>query len=323
MTADGRPAPVRWGILGTGAIARSFTQDLMLDGHEVVAVGARRQESADDFGGRFGIPRRHASYDSLLADEDVDVVYVATLNPLHEEHAVRALSAGKHVLLEKPFAMNALSAEAIFRCADEHGVIVMEAMWSRYLPHLQKLHMLLADGAIGEVRAVSIDISQSLSTDPTNRLNDPTAGGGALYDLGPYALSLMTDIVGEPKEITVAARPAASGVDAQFSLLACSNAGAQGLISVAIDLPGRLDCSVVGTRGRIDIAPAWHRPSELILTTDDRTHRYSPPVVGRGMQYEARALERLLATDDGPAADARALTLSVMRTLDAVRTQLP
>lgn len=315
-------APLRWGILGTGAIARSFAQDMKDNGHRIVAVGARRQASADEFGQRFEIPRTHGSYDALVHDEDVDVVYVATLNPLHEEHAMLALRAGRNVLLEKPFALDVDSAEAIFRCAEENGVLAMEALWTRYLPHMQRLRELLASRAVGDVRAVTIDISQSLSTDPTNRLNDPSAGGGALYDLGPYAFTLVIDTVGAPVRVDAQGRVTSSGVDAQFSALATSASGAQAVVTAAIDLPGRLECSIVGDLGRIDIAAAWHRPSRLTVTTSGGIRRHRPTVTGRGMQYEAAAMERLVATGDGPARDSRDVTLAVLRSMDAVRPQL-
>ena len=141
---------VRWGILGTGGIASAFTADLQLtDSGVAVAVGSRSQDSADRFADAFGIASRHASYESLAADPDVDVIYVATPHPMHHDNAILALRAGKHVLVEKPFTMNAAEAREIVRVARERGLFAMEAMWTRFLPHIAVIRDWLAHGVLG------------------------------------------------------------------------------------------------------------------------------------------------------------------------------
>jgi predicted dehydrogenase len=141
-------SPLQWGIIGTGAIAETFVSDLRLTESGVVsAVGSRSQASADRFADAFGIEGRHPSYESLVADPDVDVVYVATPHPLHRDNAILALRAGKPVLVEKPFAMNAAEAAEIVEVARETGLFAMEAMWTRFLPHIAVVRDWLARGA--------------------------------------------------------------------------------------------------------------------------------------------------------------------------------
>ena len=151
-------SPLRWGILGTGGIAGTFVTDLRLTGSGVAAaVGSRSQGSADRFADKFGIANRHASYELLVADPDVEVIYVATPHPAHHDNAILALRAGKHVLVEKPFTMNAAEAREIVRVAREHGLFAMEAMWTRFLPHVARIRELLEAGAVGRVVTVAAD----------------------------------------------------------------------------------------------------------------------------------------------------------------------
>lgn len=169
---------LRWGILATGGIARSFTQDLLDAGHTVAAVGSRAPGAAQAFATEFGIPRAHGSYEQLAADPEVDVIYVATPHPMHLDAALLAIAAGKHVLVEKPFTLTAAQATRIAAAAATAGVVAMEAMWTRFLPHMVQLRALIAAGAIGDVRTVIADHTQALPTDPSHRLQNPELGGG-------------------------------------------------------------------------------------------------------------------------------------------------
>ena len=160
-------SPVRWGILGTGGIARTFAADLRLTGSGVVAaVGSRSQGPADRFADEFGVPGRHASYESLVADPGVDVVYVATPHPMHRDNAVLALRAGKHVLVEKPFTMNAAEAREVAAEARRRGLFAMEAMWTRFLPHIAVVRDWLAQGALGDIVTVTADHGQWFAEGP-------------------------------------------------------------------------------------------------------------------------------------------------------------
>ena len=198
--------PVRWGILATGGIAHAFAQDLALQpGCEVVAVGSRSRASADAFGDEFGVPHRHASYQDLVNDPDVDVVYVATPHPGHHSAALLAIDAGKAVLVEKPFAMDAAQAREMIDAARERGTFLMEAMWTRFLPHISRVREILAAGTLGDLVYLTAEHGQWFAADPRFRLFAPDLGGGALLDLGIYPVSFASLVLGSP------ARPLTAG----------------------------------------------------------------------------------------------------------------
>lgn len=205
---------LRWGILATGGIATSFASDLRTAGLDLVAVGSRSQGSADAFAAKFDIPHAHGSYEALVTDPDVDIIYVSTPHPMHHAGAKLALENGKHVLVEKSFTLNRAEAEDLQRIAAERGLLAMEAMWTRYLPHMVRIREIIAEGTLGEIRAVSADHTQLITADPTHRLNALELGGGALLDLGIYPISFIWDILGAPTSIQATARLMETGVEA-------------------------------------------------------------------------------------------------------------
>ena len=204
---------LRWGILGTGGIADLFVTDLLSNGFTVAAVGSRSQEGADAFAARHGIARAHASYEALVADDEIDIVYVATPHPHHADNAELVLNAGKHALVEKPFTVNAAEARRVTELAAEKKLVVLEAMWTRWLPHMRRIRELLAAGALGEVRALIADHDQKLPTDPEHRLQNLQLGGGALLDLGIYPVSFAWDVFGAPASVHAISSPTPTGVD--------------------------------------------------------------------------------------------------------------
>jgi predicted dehydrogenase len=316
---------LRWGILGTGNIARSFTSDLNLVGARVQAVGSRRPESAEAFAHEFGAATAHGSYEELVADEEVDAIYVATPHPHHVEHATLALEHGKHVLVEKPFTINAAEAAAVVDLATERGLVVLEAMWTRFLPHMARIRELIAGGALGDVRALIADHDQKLPSDPSHRLQDPALGGGALLDLGIYPVSFAWDLFDEPDRVLAISNPTATGVDAQTSILLGFPGGQQAVIHTMLDGKGPGRAAIIGTDARIEIDPVWYKATSFrVIGSDDAViETYESDVVGRGMHYEAAELERLVA--EGHAVSPRMTsrqTVGVMRTLDAVREQI-
>ena len=184
--------PIRWGILGPGSIAHKFAVGLQaIPAGELVAVGSRDQQRADAFADQYGAPNRHASYEALSTDPDIDAVYVATPHPFHQDNAILCLEAGKAVLCEKPFTINAAEAEAVV--ARANGVFLMEAMWSRYLPIMVQVRQWLDAGAIGEPLMVSADFGFRAGVNPAGRLFNPALGGGALLDIGIYVVSFRGD----------------------------------------------------------------------------------------------------------------------------------
>jgi predicted dehydrogenase len=316
---------LRWGILGTGGIARLFTTDLNLAGFTVAAVGSRTQESADAFAAEHGIPRAHGSYEALVSDPEVDAIYVSTPHPFHAAGALLAIEHGKHVLVEKPFTLNAPEAHSVVDAARERGVVVLEAMWTRWLPHMVRVRELIASGALGEVRALIADHDQKLPVDPSHRLQDPALGGGALLDLGIYPVSFAWDVFGAPSVVHAISSPTATGVDRQTAIILGYPGGEQAVLHTQLDARGPSTAAIVGTEARIEIDPVWYMPTSfsLIDASDTVVERFEQQVPGRGMQLQAEELERLVAA--GVVAgeilppDESA---GIMGTLDEIRRQI-
>jgi predicted dehydrogenase len=325
MSINSPNSELRWGILGTGWIAELFVADLQLTGHNVVAVGSRAQASADRFAGRFAIPRAHASYESLVEDPEVDVVYVATPHPRHHDDASLALRAGKHVLVEKPFTLNARQAREVVDLAAGRGLVVLEAMWTRWLPHMVEVRRLVDDGALGEVRSVLCDHTQLLPSDPGHRLNALELGGGALLDLGVYPISLASDILGNPDQVQAAATLKQTGADAETGMLLRYEGGRFASLYCASTTHGSNRAAIIGTEGSIEIDPVWCTPTSfrLLDSAGEVVSRYDSNVAGRGMQFQADEVERLIAAgelsgDILPLAE----TVAIMATMDQVREQI-
>lgn len=316
---------LRWGILATGGIARLFTRDLLVAGLDVRAVGSRTIHRAAGFAEEFGISRAHGSYEALVSDPDVDIVYIASPHPQHAEHALLALEAGKHVLVEKPFTLNQAEARRVQQAAQRRGLLALEAMWTRYLPHMMRIRALLRDGALGEVRTVFADHTQQLSTDPAHRINALGLGGGALLDLGIYPISFAWDMLGAPESLTSSARYGETGADTEVATIFTHAEGALSTMISSSRAAGPNTAHVVGTAARIDIDRVWYSASSFRLTAADGTvlESFESAIEGRGMQYQAHAAERLVAAGDLAGGELPiAQSVAIMGTLDEVRRQI-
>lgn len=312
-----------WGILATGGIAHAFASDLTREGFRIAAVGSRREDAARAFATEFGIPNAHASYEALVADDSVDVVYVATPHPMHVENALLAIDAGKHVLIEKPVTLNARDAQRIADRASERGVVVMEAMWTRFLPHMVRVRELLASGVLGEVRTVLADHTQALPTNPEHRLQNPDLGGGALLDLGIYPVSFAVDVLGLPQGIRAHASMTATGVDRQTAMIFDYADGRQAVLHTALDTAGPNRAAIIGTEGAIEIDRVFYTPTSF--THYDRSwsvvERFEQPVATRGMHFQAAELESRVA-GAAPTVLPFDESVAIMGLLDEVRSQI-
>ncbi len=316
---------LRWGILATGGIAHAFTNDLTLNGFTVQAVGSRSQESADAFAAEFGIPNAHGSYEALVLDPEVDAVYVSTPHPMHAANARLVIEAGKHVLVEKPFTVNAREAREIADLAAERGVLVLEAMWTRYLPHMVRIREIIAEGTLGEVRTLIADHTQKLSDDPAHRINALELGGGALLDLGIYPISFAWDLFGAPLTIQATATFKDTGADAQIATIFGYGGARVASTLSASDTVGPNTASVLGTEGRIEIDGVWYTPTSFRVVLADGTvpEEFRSEVTGRGMHFQAEAVERLVA-ERNLRGDVLTIdeSIAIMGTLDAIREQI-
>jgi predicted dehydrogenase len=315
---------LRWGVLGTGGIAHAFVSDLALTGSGVVtAVGSRSQAAADRFAAEFGIEARHPSYEALVNDPSVDVIYVATPHPMHRDNAILALRAGKSVLVEKPFAMNAAEARAIVAVAREEGRFAMEAMWTRFLPHVAVVRDWLAQGTLGEIVTVAADHGQWFAEDPGFRLFAPELGGGALLDLGIYPVSFASMVLGTPDRITSLSDPAFTGVDAQTSMLFGYAHGAHAVLSCTLRAKSPTQASIVGTEARIEIAGDFYAPAAVTLTTrDGGSTQVAASHPGRGLRRQADEVARRIGAGEleSPLMPLDE-TISIMETMDTVLAQ--
>ena len=316
--------PLRWGLIGTGGIAATFAADLeMTDSGVVVAVGSRRIDSADRFGDRFGVPNRHASYEALVADPEVDVVYVATPHPFHHANAQLALGAGKPVLVEKAFTMNAAEARDLVATARAAGLFLMEAMWTRFLPHIAQIRGLLDDGILGEIVTVTADHGQWFAKDPEFRMFAPELGGGALLDLGVYPVSFASMVLGAPQRIVSVVSPAFTGVDGQTSMVFEYGTGAQAVLTCTLSAKSPTRAAIVGTEARIEIDGDFYAPTSFsVISRSGEQTRFDAPHEGRGLRHEADEVARCLREGllESPLMPLDE-SVSIMATMDAVLAQ--
>ncbi|MEU6661360.1 Gfo/Idh/MocA family oxidoreductase [Streptomyces sp. NPDC046821] len=328
---------VRWGVLATGGIATSFTENLLgMPDAEVVAVASRSDASAKAFAERFGIPRAYGEWSALAEDEGVDVVYVATPHSAHRAAAGLCLEAGRAVLCEKAFALNAREAEELVSLARGRGLFLMEAMWMYCHPLIRRLKALVDDGAVGEVRNVQADFglaghllpaARNGALPATHRLRDPAQGGGALLDLGVYPVSFAHLILGEPSDITARAVLSDEGVDLRTAMLLSWESGAHALLNCAIDAGTPVTASITGSAGRIDIPHGFFYPDRFVLHRDGREAEEFTTAATDGprdsLRHEAaEVMRRLRAGETESPLVPLAGSLAVMRTLDSVRERV-
>lgn len=330
--SEGRAAmaeqSVRWGILATGGIAAAFTADLVdLPDAEVVAVASRTQAAADAFADRFGIPRAYGDWRALAEDGDIDVVYVATPHSAHRAAAGLCLEAGRNVLCEKAFTLNAREAGELVALARARGSFLMEAMWMYCNPLVRRLKALVDDGAIGEVRHVQADFGLAGPFPPAHRLRDPAQGGGALLDLGVYPVSFAQLLLGEPSDVAARATLSAEGVDLQTGALLSWDGGALASVHCSIVGGTATSASVTGSQGRIDVPHGFFFPDRFVLHRDGRDPEEftADPADGprNSLRHEATEVMRALRAGEteSPLVPLDG-TLAVMRTLDAIRDRV-
>jgi predicted dehydrogenase len=315
---------VRWGIIGTGHIAKKFAEGLLsLPDAELVAVGSRSQTSADDFAAWYGIPHRHATYAGLANDPDVDAVYIATPHPLHKDNSLLCLNAGKAVLCEKPFALNAAQAEEVVKLARAKQLFLMEAMWTRFLPVHVEVRELLAEDAIGDVRMLAADFGFRTEWNPNGRLLNPELGGGALLDVGIYPLALASQVFGIPTRVTGLAYVGATGVDEQVGIVLGYGQGQLAVLSAAVRTNSPQEALLMGTEGSIRIhAPFWKSAALTISRTGHDDELVELPYSSNGYNYEAAEVIACLRagkleSDIMPLDE----TLAIAKTMDQLRAQ--
>jgi len=315
---------IGWGIMATGGIAHKFCEGLKnLEDAEIVAVASRSLDKARDFAGKHGIKRAYGCYEDLVKDPGVDIVYVATPHPYHLPGALLCLEAGKAVLCEKPFAMNARESETLIRLARENGLFLMEAMWTRFLPAIVKVREWLERGLIGEVRFLKADFGFRTPWDPEGRFLNPELGGGALLDVGIYPVSFASMVFGcQPRSIKGMAHIGETRVDEQFAVLFGYEGGRIASLSGAVRTRFVNDAMIMGTEGRIHIPNFFCADTAVLYSASGEKEVFGPELEGNGYQYEAAEAMRCLRegrleSNTMPLDE----TLAIMRTMDTIRAQ--
>ncbi|PPF84204.1 oxidoreductase [Pseudoclavibacter sp. RFBJ3] len=319
---------VRWGILGAGNIARTFVGDLVAQGLEVAAVASREATRAAEFAAELSIPTSYGSYEALVADPGVDVIYIATPQAFHAEQALLAIDGGKPVLVEKSFTNDAPEAERVVAAARAKGVFVMEAMWTRFLPTADAIGDVLERGSIGELVSVSSSHFQNLDVAPTSRHGNPQLGGGVMADLGVYGISFASRYLGEPTSMLVDGEASELGVDLSASVLLRHGAGRTSATLTRMDAPGSNRAAIVGSDGWIDIDSVFYASTSFTVYDGGGGQREllrfdKPQHVGRGMQFQALEVERCLSAGEleSPRMPLDE-SIAIMRTLDEVRARI-
>jgi predicted dehydrogenase len=316
---------IKWGILGTGRIAGKFASDLRFaEGCELIAVGSRSQESADKFANEFSVKDRHASYEELVQNPEVDVIYIATPHNLHYENTLLCLNHGKAVLCEKPFAINTRQALAMINLAMEKKVFLMEALWTKFHPHFIKIQQMISKGLLGDIRSVLINFGFKPVAPVNPRLYEPELGGGTIMDIGIYNVFMAMSILGKPDHIDAVMTPALTGVDEQCAILFRYKNGAMAQLFSSFSSNLATEADISGTKGRIRLTSKFYEPSTTIEFYEGRDNpKQIIPVEkeeGDGYQYEARHVNECLRnglTESPviPFAD----TILLMETLDKIR----
>ena len=313
-----------WGILGPGGIATAFAEDLKkLEGHSIAAVGSRTLSKAQSFANTFG-GTAYGSYEELVADPQVDAIYVATPHPTHKDNVILALNAGKPVLCEKPFAVNATEAQQMVDAANKNGVALMEAMWARFLPHYAQVREIIQSGVLGKIHTIHADHGQRLADQNIPRLVEPALAGGALLDLGIYPISFAHMILGIPSKITSSAVLTDKGVDAQTSMIFDYASGAQAVLNTTMIEQTPCRAVVAGLNGWLEIDRTFYNPANMRVVLNDGTvTEYPNTYVGHGLREQAEVFKQLVTSGQQQSQILKwQYTVDIMKTLDQVRSQI-
>jgi len=317
---------IRWGILGAGRIARKFASDLKLvSDAQLVAIGSRSMESAEEFAAEFPLQYKHDSYEALAANENVDVIYIATPHNLHHENTLLCLQHNKAVLCEKPFAMNVHQTKEMIALAKEKNIFLMEALWTKFLPHYNKLQSLLKEKKLGEVRSVLINFGFRPSKPAPARMYDPALGGGTIMDIGIYNVFMAMSVLGKPDVVEASMTPAATGVDEQCAILFKYKNGALAQLFSTFSSDLATEADISGTEGRIRLTSRFYAPSSTIEFYADRIDSKEVIEVekedGFGYQYESRHVTECLqkGLTESPVVKFED-TIELMEMLDKIRS---
>ncbi len=313
---------VRWGIIGTGRIARSFAEALRGNGSVMGAVASRSIEKAEKFAEEFGFEKAYGSYEELANDDSIDIVYIATPMSAHHENTLLCLNSGRNVLCEKSIALNCAQAEEMFALAHEKGLFLMEAMWMKFRPSFLKVKQWVDDGRIGKVQFIKADFNNFVPYDKDDRLFKADCGGGALLDLSVYPLTFVTSLLGEPVNISSHAHIGRDGVDLSNEITLEFEGGAFAATTSGFEVQNRNNAVIAGDKGSILLGDWFFCSAECTLYDLDGNpveERLFPPEIN-GYEYEIREAERCIESGlkESPLVPKES-TMQVMAIMDRCR----
>lgn len=317
--------PLRWGVLGCGWIADRFATSLRQGTRqEVYAVGSRSLPTARDFAARHGVPGAHGSYEELVADPLVDVVYVATPHNHHHAHARLALEAGRHVLVEKPLGLSAKQVRDVEALAKERGLFCMEALWTLFLPKFDVIRQVLEAGLLGDVHAVLADMGEHF--EPDHRIWRADLAGGPLMDLGTYPLTFAAWVLGSAETVLAAGSFNASGLNTQAAMTLRTHAGQLAVLHVTQLGNTPTTATIQGTEATLEIEGPFYQPGPFsVRGVDGTVLRWEAERTAHhgGLHYEAAEVARRIAAGETES-PLRTLgdTAAYLATMDEVRRQL-
>jgi len=280
---------INWGILGCGWIANKFAEALQkTNDSKLKAAAARDGNRAADFASKWGFERSYGSYKELVEDPDVDIIYIATPHSYHFAHTKLCLEAGKHVVCEKPFTINARQLKVLIAMAENRNLFLMEALWSKFLPGIIKTKALLESGVIGEVISMDADFGMNFPYDPEHRIFNPWLAGGALLDIGIYPLFLSLHLFGKPEVLKAHSVLNDNKIDLTTSLITQSKGGTICHLTSTTQANTPVKVHIFGTRGNIEFNNWWFTPVDITLRVDEKEEQVLKfPPIANGYEYEA------------------------------------
>lgn len=317
---------IRWGILGCGNIAKKFASDLQyVEGSELIAAGSRNQATADEFSAAFSIPHSHGSYEALVNDDDVDVIYIASPHGLHHPHTLLCLQNKKAVLCEKAFAINSRQAEEMIAAAKQQRVFLMEALWTKFTPQYNIVQQMIRQGDLGEIQSLLVNFGFVPVPPFSTRLFEPALGGGSLLDIGIYNVFTVLSVLGRPDTIEACMTPASTGVDEKCAATFLYKNGAIAQLFSTYSSNLATEADICGNKGRIRLTPRFYNTTAAAIEyypgrIDSKKIIPHHSEAGFGYQYQARHVCECLRQDltESPVMSHED-TLLIMETLDRIR----
>ncbi|WP_405266516.1 Gfo/Idh/MocA family protein [Cellulophaga sp. Ld12] len=287
---------LRWGIVGLGSIANHFVKDLALvEDSELVAVASRSIEKAEKFSKIYASKYAFGSYEELFKCAEVDVIYIATPHSFHAKLAIAAMYYGKHILCEKPLGVNTEEVTKMIAAAKENNVFLMEALWSRFNPTIQKVTELIAEGVLGAIKYIHADFAfPALHRDDENRLLNPNLAGGSLLDIGIYPVFLSYLILGNPEATMASSKFYKTGIEMQTAMI-LDYPDAQAVLYSGLNSKSEMKAEISGIKGTIFINPKWHEAQGFELELNEEITKFDLPTKGRGYYYEILEVQKCLA----------------------------